>query len=109
MHHIQHLASQELGWFVVDDARTDIDIVEIDFRGVAGCELGPKAEVAATTVSVVRPLCLNEINTRIVVACLNHPIAFAIAGDFDGDCERCRDGAFRAATDLLLSVGILSE
>ena len=87
MRQVEHLAGQELRWFVVGNARTDIDIVEIKLRGIARSELGPEAEVAATTVSVIRPLGLNEINTRVVIACLNHPIAFAVAVDFDGDCE----------------------
>ena len=109
MRHIQHFTGQELGWFVVGNAGTDIDIVEIDLRGVARRELGPEAKIAATTVCIIRPLCLNEINTRIIVARLDHPIAFAVANDFDGNCERGGDGTFHAATDLLLSVGILTE
>ena len=60
-------------------------------------------------VGVIRPLRLNEIDTRIVIACLDHPIAFAVAGDFDGYCKGSGYITFRAATDLLLSIGILAE
>ena len=60
-------------------------------------------------VGVIRPLRLNEINSRVVVACLNHPVAFAVAGHLDGNCKRGRNGAFGAATDLLLAISILAE
>ncbi len=109
MRQVEYLAGQELGRLVVGNARTDIDVVEIDLCGVARRELRPKAEKASATVCIIRPLCLNEIDTRVVIARLDHPIAFAVTGDFDVDCERGGDGAFSAATDLLLSVGILSE
>ena len=94
---------------MVDDARPDIDIVEIHFLGIATREGGMKPEKTASTVGFVNTLCLNGIDSRIVVAGLKHPVALAVAVHLDGHRKRRRDVAVRASANALLTVGILAE
>ena len=82
---VEHLAGQESGRVMVNNARPDINVVEVDFLGVASREDGMQPEEAIPSKGIVNTLCLNDINSRIVVASLEHPVAFAVAVHLDGD------------------------
>ena len=60
-------------------------------------------------MGVVYALGFNEINTRVIIAGLNHPVAFAIAVHLDGHSKRGCYSTIHATTNLLLAVDILTE